>query len=61
MLAKIPLGGKIVSEKKIGNTHIFFCDTAYAKNNTQEDRQRVLNKAAQASMNIIVHNQMPNT
>lgn len=57
MLAKIPLGGNVVAEKQIEHTHIYFCDAAYIKHNTPEDRQRVLREAAQASLNIIVHNQ----
>lgn len=59
MLAKIPLGGNIVAEEKIGNTRIYFCDAAYVKNNTPERIQQVLDEAAQASMNIILHNQNP--
>lgn len=60
MLAKIPLGGNIVAEKQIGNTHIYFCDAAYRNHDTPEDKQRVLSEAAQASLNIIVHNQANN-
>lgn len=59
MLAKISLGGNITAEKRIGNTHIFFCDAAYADNKTQENRQLVLAEAARASLNIIIHNQEP--
>ena len=59
MLAKMFLGGNIVAERQIENTHIYFCDAAYVKNDTPEDRQRVLNEAAQSSWNIIVHNQIP--
>ncbi len=57
MLVKIPLGGNLVAEKRIGNTHIFVCDAAYAENKTPENRQRVLEEAARASLNIIIHNQ----
>lgn len=57
MLAKIPLGGNIVEEKRIGNTHICFCDAAYAENETPESRLLILGEAAQASWNIILHNQ----
>lgn len=59
MLAKIPLGGNITAEKRIGNTHIFFCDAAFAENKTQANRQLVLEEAVQASLNIIIHNQEP--
>lgn len=57
MLAKIPLGGNIVTEKRIGNTHICFCDAAYAENNTPENSRLVLEEAARASRNIMLHNQ----
>lgn len=60
MLTKIPLGGNIVAEKKIGSTHIYFCDAAYI-NNLPEKKQQVLGEAAQASLNIIVHNQKRDT
>ena len=60
MLAKIPFGGNIIAEKRIGSTHIFFCDAAYIKN-TPEEKHRVLREAAQASLNIIVHHQAPGT
>ena len=56
MLAKIPLGGNIVEERKIGNTHILICDAAYA-GTTPEQRQRVLDEAARASLNIFLNNQ----
>jgi len=56
MLAKIPIEGNIVQDYYIGNTHVLFCDAAYI-NNTPEDNQRVLNQAARASLNIILHNQ----
>lgn len=46
-----------MAEKRIGNTHIFICDAAYAENKTPENRQRVLEEAARASLNIILHNQ----
>lgn len=55
MLARIPLGGEIVKEEKIGNTQIYFCNKAY-KNRSEESIQQILREAAQASMNIIVHN-----
>ncbi|MGX8702035.1 hypothetical protein [Caproiciproducens sp.] len=56
MLAKIPIEGNIVKDYYIGNTHILISDAAYI-NNTPEDDQRVLDQAARASLNIILHNQ----
>lgn len=56
MLAKIPLGGTVVEEQYIGNTHILFCDAAYAGKGP-EAVQQVLDEAARASENIILHNQ----
>lgn len=56
MLAKIPLGGDIVEDYYIGNTHILVCDAAYAGKGP-DHTQRVLDEAAQASLNIILHNQ----
>lgn len=56
MLAKIPLGGDIVAEYKVGNTQIYICDAAF-KNNTPEDDRRVLEAAARASLNIIIDRQ----
>jgi hypothetical protein len=55
MLAEIPIGGNIIGDYYIGNTHILICDAAYI-NNTPEDDRRVLDQAAQASLNIILHN-----
>jgi hypothetical protein len=57
MLAEIPLGGNIAAEKRIGNTHVYICDAAYLKNKTPDGRQRVLDQAAQASLDIILHSQ----
>lgn len=56
MLAKVPLGGNVVEEQYISNTHILFCDAAYAGKGPEEI-QRVLDEAARASENIILHNQ----
>jgi len=56
MLVKIPIEGNIVQDYYIGNTHILFNDAAYITH-TPEDNQRVLDQAARASMNIILHNQ----
>ncbi len=56
MLAKIPIEGNIVEEYLIGNTRVYISD-AYFINNTPEDNQRVLDAAARASLNIILHNQ----
>jgi phage-related tail fiber protein len=56
MLAKIPIEGNIVQDYYIGNTHILVCDAAYV-NNTPEDNQHVLDQAARAALNIILHNQ----
>ena len=53
MLAKIPIEGNIVKDYYIGNTHILISDAAYV-NNTKEDNQRVLDQAAQATLNIIL-------
>ena len=56
MLANIPLGGDIVEDYYIGNTHILICDAAF-RNNTPEDNKRVLEAAARASLNIIRNRQ----
>lgn len=56
MLANNPTEGNIVKDYYIGNTHILISDAAYA-NHSPEENQRVLEQAAQASMNIIIHNQ----
>lgn len=58
MLAKIPVEGNIVKDYYIGNTHIIFSDAAYTKNSAA-DNQRILDAAAQASLNIIIRNQNP--
>jgi len=56
MLAKIPIEGNIVKDYHIGNTHVFISDAAYI-NHSPEENQRIFEQAAQASMNIIIHNQ----
>lgn len=56
MLAKIAIGGNLVQDYYIGNTHILFCDAAYVNNKPEDDRS-VLDQAARASLNIILHNQ----
>lgn len=56
MLAEIPIEGNIVTDYCIGNTRILICDAAYI-HNTPEDERRVLDQAARASLNIILHNQ----
>lgn len=55
MLAEIPLEGRIVADSYVGNTHILVSDAAYA-GKSQEDLQHVLDEAAMASLNIIIHN-----
>mgnify|MGYP001019717311 CR=1 FL=1 len=57
MRATIPLGGNIVKDYYIGNTHIYICDAAYVNNDTPEAKKRILDDAAQASLEIIRHNQ----
>ncbi len=56
MLATIPLGGNIVKEQYIGNTHILVCDAAYVGKGP-EDIQRVLDEIARVSLRIILNNQ----
>lgn len=56
MLAKIPIGGNIVQDSYIGNTHILICDASYV-NHTPEDNQHILDQLARAAMNIILRNQ----
>lgn len=55
MRATIPLGGNIVQDYYIGNTHIYICDAAYVDNTTPEAQKRILDDAAQASFEIIRH------
>lgn len=55
MLATIPTTGRVVQDSYIGHTHILISDDAFA-GNTPADNQRVLARAAQASLNIILRN-----
>ena len=55
MLATIPIEGNIVQASYIENTHILFCDAAFA-NKTPADYQQVLAQAERAARNIIIHN-----
>ncbi|MCY1713961.1 hypothetical protein [Caproiciproducens galactitolivorans] len=56
MLAEIPVEGEIVKEYSISETRVLFSSAACA-DNTPEDDRRILNQAAQASLNIFLKNQ----
>ncbi len=54
VLAKIPVAGNIVGDCCIGAAHILISDAAYI-GKSRKEFQNVLDEAAQASWNILVH------
>lgn len=55
-MIKQPVAGNVVEDYYLGNTHVQICDDAY-RGKSQEYYQRVLDDAARAATNIIIHNQ----